>query len=139
MPSHPSIRLWDDSRDALVPPDIQPAPALDHTSKSRFVFGEDRRFCDQPRLLRRAYFLGDGSAPTPRITPMSPTDALIEWVKHSFILDIEAKPRLSAHFDQVAALTHQVAHFRLDFPRRFDQLSLVREAIVEHCRREHTS
>ena len=36
-------------------------------------------------------------------------------------------------FDQVAALANQPIHYRLDFPRRFENLVQVRQAIVEHA------
>jgi hypothetical protein len=134
MPSHPSIRLWDDSQDALIPPGAKMAPALDYTSKSRFLAGHRLVFCEQPRPLRRVYFLGEGGAPSPRFERMSAAEALIALVKASFLLDVEEKPRLASHFDQVARLANQPVHYRLDFPRRFEQLASVRQAIVEHAK-----
>ena len=136
LPSHPSIRLWADSEAALVVPGVQIAPALSFTAKSRFLAGESIRFCDQPRPLRRVYFLGDGSAATLEFQRPSAAEALVEWVKHSFLLDVEEKPRLASHFDQVAKLVNQPIHYRLDYPRRFEDLARVRQAIVEHARHE---
>jgi hypothetical protein len=136
LPSHPSIRLWEDSQEALITPGATTAPALHYTSKARFLAGEALAFCEEPRRLRRVYFLGDGSAADITIQPISATDALVEWVKHSFLLDVEERPRLASHFDQVARLAKQPIHFRLDFPRRFEDLPRVRKAIVEHSREE---
>jgi hypothetical protein len=133
LPSHPSIRLWADSEEALIAPGHMTAPALSFTSKSRFLAGDDIRFCDQSRPLRRVYFLGDGSATTLSFQHLSPAEALVEWVKHSFLLDVEERHRLASHFDQVAALANQPIHYRLDYPRRFDDLARVRQAIVEHA------
>jgi hypothetical protein len=133
MPSHPSIRLWDDSQDALIAPGAEMAPALEYTSKSRFLAGHGLVFCEQPRPLRRVYFLGEGSVPAPRFERMSAAEALIALVRASFLLDVEEKPRLASHFDQVARLANQPMHYRLDFPRRFEQLASVRQAIVEHA------
>jgi hypothetical protein len=132
MPSHPSIRLWADSEEALKLENVKKAPPLSYTSKSRFLSGPDIVFCDQPRPLRRVYFLGDGSADAIRIDPMSAPQALVEWVKHSFLMDIEKRSLLASHFDQVAKLANQPIHFRLDYPRRFEDLASVRQAIVEH-------
>ena len=98
--------------------------------------GDEIGFCDQPRPLRRVYFLGDGSATRPEFERLSAAEAMVEWVKHSFLLDIEEKPRLASHFDQVAKLANVPVHYRLDYPRRFDALARVREAIVEHSRIE---
>ena len=79
------------------------------------------------------YFLGDGSAETIQIHRLSPAEALVEWVKHSFLLDVEERPRLASHFDQVADLANRPIHYRLDYPRRFEDLPRVREAILDHA------
>jgi len=86
--------------------------------------------------LRRVYFLGDGSAAMLEFQRLSAAEALVEWVKHSFLLDVEEKPRLASHFDQVAKLANQPIHYRLDYPRRFAELARVRQAIMEHARNE---
>ena len=134
LPSHPSIRLWSDSTEALIDPDTASAPAVCYTSKSRFLAGDRVRFCDRPQPLRDVYFLGEGLVDAVSIEPLSPTQALIEWVKHSFLLDIEEQPRLASHFDDVARLANHHFHFRLDYPRRYDALPEVRAAIIEHAR-----
>jgi len=133
QPSHPSLRLWEDSEEAVITSDTEKAPALCFTSKSRFLAGDSVRFCDQPRLLRRVYFLGDGSAEYLMFEPLSGTEAMLELVKHSFLMDINEKPRLASHFDQVAKLAKQPIHFRLDYPRRFEDLPDIRRAILEHA------
>lgn len=136
LPSHPSIRLWEDSEAALIAPGVRTAPALPFTPKSRFLAGDEIRFCDQPRPLRRVYFLGNGKVATLAFQRLSAAEALVEWVKHSFLLDVEEKPRLASHFDQVAKLANQPIHYRLDYPRRFEDLACVRAAIVEHAQSE---
>ncbi len=136
LPSHPSIRLWEDSEAALIAPGVRTAPALPFTPKSRFLAGDEICFCDQPRPLRRVYFLGNDKVATPEFQRLSAAEALVEWVKHSFLLDVEEKPRLASHFDQVAKLANQPIHYRLDYPRRFEDLVWVRAAIVEHARSE---
>jgi hypothetical protein len=133
LPSHPSIRLWEDSEEALIPSRAQTSPALEFTSKSRFLAGEDIVFCDQPRPLRRVYVLGDGRASEITFQRMSAAEAVVEWVKHSFLLDVEEKPLLASHFDEVAKLANQPIYYRLDYPRRFEDLVRVRQAITEHA------
>ncbi len=137
MPSHPSIRLWLDSKAALIAPDTPTAPALEFTSKSRFLAGDRIAFCDSPRPLRRVYFLGDGSAPAITFQPMKPSEALVELVKHSFLLDIEERAMLAAHFDELSALAGQPNYFRLDYPRRYEELAAVRGAIIEHASQDN--
>lgn len=132
LPSHPSIRLWEDSEAALIAPGTMAAPALEFTPKARFLAGPHLGFCDEPRPLRRVYFLGDGSAPDIAFQRLSGSEAMIEWVKHSFLLDIEETPRLASHFNQLARLANETIHYRLDYPRRYEDLARVRRAIVEH-------
>lgn len=136
LPSHPSIRLWADSSEALIGPDptTATAPSVCYTSKSRFLAGDRVRFCDHPHPLRHVYFLGEGNADAVTIEPLSPAQALIEWVKHSFLLDIEEQPRLASHFHQVANLADLPIHFRLDYPRTYTALADVRQAILAHAR-----
>ena len=134
LPSHPSIRLWDDSEAALIAPGTPTAPALAFTSKARFLAGEHLAFCAEPRPLRRVYFLGDGSAPDIAFRRLTGSEAMVEWVKHSFLLDVEEKPRLASHFGQVARLANEAIHYRLDYPRRYEALARVRQAIIEHAR-----
>ena len=133
LPSHPSIRLWDDSQSALIPLGAETAPALAFTSKTRFLAGKNIAFCGQPQPLLRVYFLGDGRASEITIRRMNAAEAMVEWVKHSFLLDIEEKPLLASHFDQVARLANQPICYYLDYPRRFEDLVRVRRAIVEHA------
>lgn len=123
LPSHPSIRLWSDSEEALIPSAARRAPAVHYTAKARFLAGEGLHFCNHPRPLRRVYFLGDGTAGRVTIARVTPAQALMEWVRHSFLLDIEEQPRLASHFDQVAALANQPIHYRLDYPRQFEALN----------------
>jgi len=136
LPSHPSIRLWQDSEAALIAPDTPTAPALEFTSKSRFLAGETIPFCDSPRPLRRVYFLGDGSAANLTFQRMRPAEALIELVKHSFLLDIEEREMLAAHFDELSSLANLPIYYRLDYPRRYEDLATVRQAIIEHTTEE---
>lgn len=138
LPSHPSIRLWEDSQDALITPGTETAPPLHFTSKSRFLAGDSIVFCEQPRSLRRVYLLGDGSAPMTTFQRMSAAEALAEWMNHSFLLDIEARELVAAHFDRVAKLANLPIYYRLDYPRRYEELDRVREAIIRHAEEEES-
>lgn len=133
LPSHPSIRLWEDSQEALVGASAPRAPALEFTSKSRFLAGGDFAFCDEPRALRRAYFLGEGTAGQVCIEPMTATEALAGWMSHVFLLDVEDRSILASHFHQVSQLARSPVHFRLDYPRCFDDLAALRAAVLEHA------
>ena len=131
-PSHPSIRLWRDSEEALFEPGSQIAPALPFTSKSRFLAGPNIAFCPQALPLHRVYFMGRGDTSEMIRASVTGAESMIEWVRHSFLLDVDKRGLLASHFVRVSRLANQPIHFRLDYPRRFEQLSEVREAIVAH-------
>jgi len=133
LPSHPSIRLWEDSQKALIAAHAALAPPVSYTSKSRILAGDEIVFCPEPRRLHRVYFLGTGMAPAPRFEPLTPSAALIELVKHSFLLDIEERELLATHFDELSRLTAQPLFYRLDYPRDYAALAAVRQAIMDHA------
>ena len=137
VPSHPSIRLWVDSRAALVSERVSVAPAVTFTAKARIFAGPGVAFCTEDRPLQHVYFLGEGDATAPAIRPLRPAEALIELVKHSFLLDIEAREMLVRHFDDLTRLAELPIYFRLDYPRRYEALPAVREAIVRHATGQH--
>jgi len=131
IPSHPSIRLWEDSQSALMHAGTAMAPPVSFTSKARFLAGKGIPFCDESRPLHRVFFLGDGASETPTIEALRPAEALIELVKHSFLLDIEARDMLVRHFDDLTRLAALPIYFRLDYPRDYGALVAVRDAIVQ--------
>ena len=136
LPSHPSIRLWSDSQDTVVGARTAVDPSDRDSSKARVDADTHVAFCAHARPLRRAYFLGDGSAASFTCERMDATEALVAWVRHSFLLDLDERPLLARHFDQVAVLANLSCAYRLDYPRRFEQLARLRDTIVEHLRDE---
>jgi len=138
LPSHASVRLWGDSQQILVGDDAQLAPPVQYTPKARVLSGDRLAFCPEARTLRRIYFLGDGSAPAITFQRIKPAEALIELVKHSFLLDIEERDMLAAHFDELSSLASLPIYYRLDYPRRYEDLPAVRQAIIEHATEENT-
>ena len=133
LPGHPSIRLWDDSRLALIPESTPAAPAVDYTPKSRLLAGDDATFCDTSRVLRCMYFLGDGNTDTVSIEPVSGRDAMIELVRHSFLLDVEEREMLTHHFGQLVEMVKMPVFFILDYPRYYEELPKVCEAVIRHA------
>ena len=133
QPSHPSIRLWDDSQEALLAADAELAPPVQYTPKARILSGDSLPFCNAARRLRRVYFLGDGSAVELMIQRMRPSEALIGLVRNSFLLDIEAQEMLSAHFDLLAEMVALPIYYHLDYPRAFAALPSIRQGILEHA------
>lgn len=134
LPSHPSLRLYGDSERATVGAGVARALPVQYTNKSRLLAGAELMFCDQPRPLLCAFFLGEGVADDISIAPIVGVEAHMAWVRHSFLLDVEHRPRLAAHFDDVADLAAQPINVSLDFPRRFEDLPAVRQRILDYVR-----
>ncbi len=132
VPGHPSIRLWHDSKDALAPRDADAAAGLAFTSKCRINAGRSIVFCDQPRRLSAVYFLENEAAKHVQLERIRPADALIRWVQHSFLLDVEDTDLVAGHFERVTKLATKIPCYRLDFPRRFEQLHAVRQVIADN-------
>lgn len=132
-PSHPSIRLWADSCFALIPEATPIAPPLGYTSKLRLLAGEEVAYCNVARPLRSIYFLGEGKTKDISIERVEGRQTMIELVKHCFLLDVEEREMLRQHFVQLTDLAKSQLLFRLDYPRRYELLPLVRDAIIQHA------
>ena len=138
-PSHPSVRLWEDSREALLPDDAATAPPVHYTTKSRFSAGAQLRYSDEPRRLAALYFLGNAGLAAESdvvIRCLDPARALCELLQHSFILDVEDRPRVRAHFVRLVKLANEAACFHLDYPRCYEDLPRVLRAIRAHAASE---
>ena len=62
LPSHASVRLWDDSVAALTNDDVPQADGLCYTDKARLLAGSALAFCDAAKPLLGAYILQSNSA-----------------------------------------------------------------------------
>ncbi|MCE7982692.1 MAG: hypothetical protein DYG89_16025 [Caldilinea sp. CFX5] len=132
IPSHPSIRLWQDSEQALIPPDAIKATPVQFTSKSRFLSGQEVVFCEQPRPLKQIYLLGEGITDQLVCQRIRPAVACIELVKHAFILDSVAATLLTNQFATLSQITQQIPCYRLDYPRSFATVTAIKQAIINH-------
>ncbi|MCB2018623.1 MAG: hypothetical protein KDF54_14105 [Hydrogenophaga sp.] len=139
QPSHPSIRLWNDSREALIHDEAQLSSPVQYTSKSRVLSDDLIAACREPMRLRRVYFLGDGEVDGVEIQSISPREALIGLVNHSFMLDTSTAQVMARHFDALSRMVSLPIFFRLDYPRRYDLLAQVRMAVQQHSAQEGPS
>lgn len=130
FPSHPSIRLWEDSEAAVAAPGPLRAPAVSYTGKARILAGPGFQHCGEPRVLRAVFHLGPGVADRIQVAPVRQSAAIPQLVRHSFLLDITHQEQLARHFADVAEIAAAVPHFDLDYPRRYDELAQVRAAIL---------
>lgn len=140
-PGYPQMRMWPDEATHFLGgfedlPTVHP-----DLSKRRVPIGPGGfgTFHDSPLPLSCLYLLDrqpDGNAPI-EIRGVSPRDALIELLRHSFTpLLVEAAGLQPARFDLLSRLVLQVPVKRLSYPSGFDRLQQVAEAVrrdLERC------
>jgi hypothetical protein len=140
-PGYPQMRMWPDEAEHFLGhfedlPLVHPDLTKRRVSIGSGGFGS---FHGSPLPLSCLYLLdrqASGDAPI-EIHPMSPRDALIELLRHSFTpLLVEAAGLQPARFDRLARMVRQVPVRRLRYPSGFDLLSRVAEAVrldLERC------
>ncbi len=131
LPTHPSVRLWADSQEALVGPGRTGIGGAAH-GKARIPAGNGIAYCKVSRPLRRLYVLGDGTSRDIVIEDLAGCDALVELMRLSFLLDVDRPAAVAAHFDRLSSFVRTTGLYRLDFPRRYELLPAVRRIILQH-------
>ena len=134
QPSHPSIRLWEDSLAKLVPENVSKAPSTDYSPKTRLLASEDIEYCNKAQPLKSIYFLDDSVSSSISINPVRGSDSIIQLEKHSFLLDMEHKKILKNHFQQISDLAKDINCFYFKYPRQYSVLPEVQRAIIEHTK-----
>ncbi|WP_164721580.1 hypothetical protein [Silicimonas algicola] len=129
LPSHPSVRMWDDSRTALLG-NAPLAPPVSYTDKARMLAVEALLHCDAPRPLRAAFFLGEAEVEIATIKDLRGGEALAAWMRNVFVLDIEDRALVRRVLDRVADVVEAVPSIALDLPRDYAALPAAREAIL---------
>jgi len=137
FPSMDSVRLRIDSESALFarPPSDQ-THALE---KSLLPAGLTMPHQSSPVPLRALYFLGEGTANRVEFSRLAPGDALLQLIRHAFMLDVDDRARVRANFERLADLSESIPTFTLDYPRRFDLLDDVIAAVVAHVHQGETA
>ena len=133
LPSHASVRLWEDSVDALVSDDASKAAAISYSNKARLLAGDALTYNEAPARLLAAYALVDEEPGEVSITPLSGSERHMAWVENSFLLDIEDRDLLAEHFDWTHRIASRVPTFSLDYVRDYGMLADVRQAVTTHA------
>lgn len=131
-PSHPSIRLWQDSRERLVSHDANVAAPIQYSEKSRVLSDERLPHVDRVLPLRLLYVMANEGVRNIEIEELTPAEALIGLVGHSFLLNIDDRSVMARHFERLSRMVESLPVFRLDYPRRYEQLPQVRAAVISH-------
>ena len=133
IPSHASLRLWEDSVDAMVCDDAAKAAAISYSNKARLLAGNALTFHEAPVRLLAAYELVDEEPSGVSITPLSGSARHMAWIENSFLLDVEDRDLLARHFDWTHRIASRVPTFALDYVRDYGMLADVRKAITTHA------
>jgi hypothetical protein len=131
---YPGLRLWSDSMAALALHEQDFPLVSDYNSKRRISeTGTQFHFSEGKHPLRAVYLLlppGDLSEIIiERITPQA---GLIRLVENSFHLDIGDRSAMQRMFEALTRIVSQVPLFRLQYPRRYEQLPAIRTSIINH-------
>jgi hypothetical protein len=135
LPSHASLRLWDDSVTALVGPDIDQAGPISYSSKARLLAGEALAHCEEPQPLLAAFALDAKDGRDISISILNGLDRYMAWLGNSFLLDIEDRELLARHFEWTHRISGNVPTFSLDYPHDYGILPDVRDAVCRHVRK----
>jgi ABC-type taurine transport system ATPase subunit len=140
QPSEPTLRLWQDSEDALEAAlRAIRLPDVSYTTKGQFKLGQRFAICAEPLPLSAIFVLSRNAVAEPVIGTRGMGEAVTDLVQHSFLLDRSEASARAAHFVALTELAASVPIFSLDFPRRYDALEAVRTAILSYLHKEYPS
>ena len=132
-PRRPILRLRPDSEAAILHLAEVCSSGIDQL-KTRVPARPEIPFHGQAVPLSMIYLLAEPSLRDDvEITRLSPAAALSQLIGHSFILDVEDRPAIKAHFDRLTRLAIGIACYSLDYPRRYSDLPSVLNAIIDHA------
>ena len=135
IPSYPGVRLWPDTARTVFGEGKRWAKVAHYSEKKRLDADAGIGFCVRPTRLRRLYFLSSPNECTSlRVTQLSPREAMLELVKHSYLMDVTNRPRLQHDFERLTKFALEPIFFRLAFPHDYSQLANVRQAILHDSR-----
>ena len=132
LPSHASLRLWEDSVEALVGEEIAKAGPVSYSSKARMLAGEALAYSEEAQPLLAAFVLEQRDAAAVSIRELNGLDRYMAWLGNSFLLDIEDHDLLSQHFEWTHRISGSMPTFSLDYPRDYGILPEVRDAVRQH-------
>ena len=132
VPAYSSLRLWNDSADALGRHLGHRHHVAVYSRKIRLNQSTSKiPFCGNPAPLRCVYLLETRAAGRGvLIEPLSQRDAFIALVRLAFRLDPYDRVHLANEMDRLARLSRVVSVRLLHVPRRLENLSSVHEAVL---------
>lgn len=133
-PSYPFIRLWRDSDEAVLAGRALKMAGITFSDKARYAAGNEIPHAGEALPLRAIYVLARDGVSETTIKLLGASEAMMELVQHSFILDIRSEHTLGGHFERMATLAGKIPAYRPDYPRDYARLPDVRSAIISHAK-----
>jgi hypothetical protein len=135
LPAYPGLRLWKDSASWLFGNEKAYNTVAHYTNKYQVeIETKKESFSTDPQLLKRIYNLFDtseiGGKTDIVIERLSPRESFMTLVRAAFRLDITDRNMLTRQFHFLKRVASCVSVCRLIFPRNFNLLPAVREAIL---------
>ena len=121
-----SLRLFPDSVVSLFPAGHETAPMAHYSEKRRVSFSAGPRSAPLRAIIR----LGD-EEPNIHIQELSLAEACMALVSNSFILDPEDTAQNKAKFQLASEAAKTIPVYDLHYPRRYDRMHNVRDAIAD--------
>jgi len=135
IPAYPGLRLWKDSLAWLFGDNGDSNFVAHYTDKLRSVIkNRPRAYYAVPQPLRRLYSITPLHKAKGKtnilIKPLTPRESFIALVQCAFRLDIKDNHMLTRQFHFLRQVASKISVRQLIFPRDFNFLPAVREAIV---------
>jgi len=132
QPGQALIQIYPDSHKVLFLQNSNPVPKEDNLHKLAVTADSDLVFCDHALPLHSLYSLGPGSGKDIIIRELSSQQAIMSMSLRTYWLDPEHRELREFQFRQLGELAQKVRCFHLDFPRQYEWLPKVREALISH-------
>jgi len=133
LPTYSSLRLYDDSLQALFPGVQGTGPVASYSDKRRMPMGLPPD-AEATFPVDALYVLGDPDEAdgTIRMTPLRSAEACQALLRHSFRLDLGDRTANARQFALCGAAARTLPAFRLQYPRDFARSDELVQRIVDH-------
>lgn len=118
-PAFPRLKLWQDTASALGY-STESSLRL-HPDYEKFNIPVQQNFSQKSLPLCRAYVLSEAEEPS--ITPLTSQQALFEWTRHIYRLELLPLNQVTACFLQCVEIASKTPLFSLKMPHSFNPLS----------------
>ncbi len=125
----PSLRLFPDSIEALVPSTRSGATVNPQTGKCRVALDKCGT-TDTPVALRAIFLIGEPNSQGVHVQRLSIAAACMALVENSFALDPSDTDQARRRLDQASVLANLVPAYEISYPRDYARLPEVRRAIL---------